>query len=207
MATPESVLSEAERQRRIALGNRNRTHGCTGNPTYLSWRAMLSRCYNKNHAAYGRYGGAGIKVCQRWLEFSNFLNDMGQRPEGLTLERKDGSRGYTPENCLWATRKQQARNMRKNVFISHNGKTQCLTDWSIETGIGVTTLHYRLRHNQDVFNPDISHGKHQRKKTHCPQGHPYDENNTSWLNGHRKCKECNKLRARELRRKERESRQ
>lgn len=98
-----------------AASLRNVRHGhaaaYSATPTYVSWRAMLSRVTNPKHVAYGRYGGAGIKVCSRWRRFTNFLADMGERPAGKTLDRFPNPRGhYEPRNCRWATRSEQARN-------------------------------------------------------------------------------------------------
>lgn len=75
-----------------------------------AWAMTKQRCLNPRQRDYGRYGGRGVTICARWLEFSNFLEDMGLRPEGMTLEREDNNRGYEPGNCVWAPRKKQARN-------------------------------------------------------------------------------------------------
>lgn len=74
--------------------------------------SMLQRCENRNHEQHKDYGGRGIKVCRRWLKFENFYTDMGPRPEGRTLDRKDNDGNYEPGNCRWATWKQQAANRR-----------------------------------------------------------------------------------------------
>jgi hypothetical protein len=96
-------------------GNQTRfvTHGKAHTTEYRIWRNMHSRCENPNVAAYKNYGGRGITVCKRWFKFERFYADMGPRPSPeLTVERRDNDAGYTPANCYWATRKQQAANKR-----------------------------------------------------------------------------------------------
>lgn len=87
------------------------THGLSRSKTYSSWVEMNRRCKDDPaRACYPHYAGRGISVCERWHSFENFLADMGERPEGLTLDRIDNDRGYEPGNCRWATRVQQRRN-------------------------------------------------------------------------------------------------
>jgi hypothetical protein len=120
-------------------------HGQYLSPEYKAWAAMKARCLNPSDAAYAAYGGRGITVCDRWLDSSAFLEDMGKRPSPKhSLDRINNNGNYEPGNCRWATARQQIRNTRRNVNVEFNGKTQCLMDWSIETGIGFKTLQCRL---------------------------------------------------------------
>jgi hypothetical protein len=100
-----------------ALAATNTTHGMTRTPTYRSWQAMIARCEYPCSPSYERYGAVGVKVCPEWrASFSRFLADMGERPEGKTLDRIKNERGYEPGNCRWATNHEQALNRRPKGF-------------------------------------------------------------------------------------------
>lgn len=139
-------------QRALAVrmnGRRNATHGHTkaGVPisrTYNTWKSMLSRCEYKRSTSYKYYGAKGVTVCERWKSFQNFLDDMGERPEGMSLDRKDSLLGYSPENCKWSTDLEQQNNKSSNILIEAFGKTQTIAQWSRETGIHKATIGRRF---------------------------------------------------------------
>lgn len=93
-------------------GVNNLKHGMWGTRIHRIWGQMVARCRNPKHADYQNYGGRGIAVCERWLTFANFYADMGEKPEGLSLDRTDNDGNYEPGNCRWATSKEQHANMR-----------------------------------------------------------------------------------------------
>jgi len=130
------------------------THGMARILTYKIWANMLQRCANSNNHSYKNYGGRGITVCDRWLDFENFYTDMGERPKRFSVERKDNNGNYCPENCCWETMKTQARNRRRNRIIKYDGKEQCLAAWAEELCINYATLWNRLqRHTPQIaFN-------------------------------------------------------
>ncbi len=111
---------------------------------------MVQRCHNPNTKKFHLYGGRGIVVCDRWRKFENFLADMGERPEGMTLDRIDGDKGYDPKNCRWATSKQQSRNTTQNVVLEHAGASRCIAEWSEITGIARGAISGRLRRGWSV---------------------------------------------------------
>ncbi len=120
-------------------------NGSTRSGTYCSWDHMIQRCTNPRQKQYKDYGGRGITVCDRWRKsFADFLEDMGPRPAGLTLERVDNAKGYYPGNCEWRSRKQQLRNMRRNALFTVRGETGCLSDMAERYGISEDTVHARI---------------------------------------------------------------
>ena len=124
------------------------THGMSDTPEYNSYKSMIQRCTSSLHPAYEEYGGRGIDVCTKWLGpkgFENFYADMGERPEGAELDRKNTNKGYTKQNCRWATKRENNNNKRNNVpQVSYNGVTQPVSYWAEEFGISCATLNKRL---------------------------------------------------------------
>lgn len=121
----------------------NYKHGLTESPTWKSWQSMLRRCRGNNDKAKW-YADRGIKVCERWKNFSNFLYDMGERPAGKTLDRIDNSKGYMPKNCRWADKHTQGANKRNNVVLTLNGKAQHVAAWARELGLKRATIESRI---------------------------------------------------------------
>lgn len=118
----------------------------------MSWVGMMRRCYSPSNSGYHRYGGRGITVCERWHHLPNFLADMGEPPTTThSLDRIDNMANYTPENCRWATKKEQAQNKRDTINIEYGGKIQCVAEWSRELGIPLTSMHRLIRRKPDVW--------------------------------------------------------
>ena len=109
------------------------THGMTKTPVWHTWQSMLGRCLNPNAKSFPIYGARGIKVCEKWLTFEGFFEDMGDRPLGTTLDRIDTDGDYCKENCRWATKDVQERNKRTNVFLEAFGEKKIITDWVRDT--------------------------------------------------------------------------
>lgn len=122
----------------------------TSSLSYISWSSMLQRCNNKNHTSYKNYGGRGISVCDRWLKFENFYEDMGERKKGVTLDRIDNNGNYEPENCRWATYLQQGNNTRRTKDVECRGKSQSLSQWARELGLSRSCLSARIARGMSI---------------------------------------------------------
>ena len=130
------------------IGESSTTHGMSKHPAWEVWHSMKQRCNDPNHPAYHNYGGRGITVCDEWQHsFENFWQDMGSTYQrGLELDRRDNNKGYSPENCRWVPRKINVRNRRSNRFIETPLGRMTVAEYAERTGIGVTTLLYRISH-------------------------------------------------------------
>lgn len=122
-------------------------HGYCGTSIYTIWQNMMKRCHTPTYRDYKYYGGRGIKVCDRWHVFEFFLEDMGERPKGLTIDRINNDGNYCKENCRWSTWRQQTRNNSRNVLITFNNQTMCLKDWCDFMGLKYSTVKERIRRN------------------------------------------------------------
>jgi hypothetical protein len=142
----------------VAESNKRRArHGMYKTRVHQLWRGMLNRCRNEKSASYARYGARGISVCERWLVFENFYADMGNPPDGMSLDRIDNSGNYSPDNCRWATPTVQQNNTRSNRVITYDGKTQTVAQWARELGIREHVIRYRARKGwkpPKLFSPD-----------------------------------------------------
>lgn len=124
---------------------------------------MRTRCLNPQSSQWPRYGGRGIKIADRWSDFTAFLADMGPRPAGTTLDRWPNVNGdYEPGNCRWATMREQENNKRNNVTLTHDGRTQTVAEWARETGIGYQTIRKRMEaswSDAEVLTRSVAHSK------------------------------------------------
>lgn len=146
------------------------THALTGTGAWNSWTAMKSRCTNPKNKAFKHYGGRGIQFCERWGSFKNFLTDMGDRPEGKTLDRKDVNGNYTPSNCKWSTQSEQCINRRGITAYKINGENLTIRQWSERLAVSITTLKARLSRNwplDRVFSPLHQNDTHHPRRRGC----------------------------------------
>jgi len=123
-------------------------HGRSFTVEYISWQHMKSRCHNPNNKAYHNYGARGIIVCERWRDsFENFLEDMGDKPgKSYTIDRYPNNDGnYEPSNCRWATKGEQQRGRRNNIWLEYNGKRMVIKDWARYFGVMSGSIKFHLK--------------------------------------------------------------
>lgn len=131
-------------------GKKSSTHGMSNHPLYPIWNSMIYRCNNIKCKEYKFYGGRGIKVCQRWLDVKNFIEDMKNRPEGASLDRIDNDGDYSLNNCRWSTQSEQSRNRRTNINFTIDGITKCLTDWANDCGVDPKLASQRVKNGWTI---------------------------------------------------------
>lgn len=168
-----NVVSCGCYQKEVATRNgvATKKHGEARTPTYKTWIAMKARCFNPSDHAYGQYGGRGITVCERWTNsYELFLEDMGRRPRGTSIERIDVNGNYEPQNCVWATPKQQTRNRRCTIKVVYQGEEMPLIQAAEQSGIPYQVLRER---KQRLKWPDdrlfASYTKRKRSTTNALQ--------------------------------------
>lgn len=128
-----------------------RTHNMSDTPTYLSWIDMRRRCNDPENVGYANYGARGIAVCDRWQNsFENFLSDMGERPKGHSIERRNNNDGYHPANCCWLPKNKQSLNRRGNVYVEVDGESITAAEAARKLGVKYTTFLYRLNAGRAV---------------------------------------------------------
>jgi hypothetical protein len=175
-------------------------------PLYSVWRGMRRRCLTRTYKQWADYGGRGIKICSRWDSFHAFVEDMGPRPEGHSLDRIDNDGDYTPDNCRWADRKTQQRNQRRAVYVSIEGKRYRALYLAQIAGVKTDTVTERaarglplakviarekLHDLSGLALGGLASGAKKRAKTHCRNGHSFSEGNTGLTKeGYRYCKRC-----------------
>jgi len=166
-----------------------RTHGLSSSDEYRIWQGMLNRCRSEEDGGHRHYGGRGIRVCDRWIEsFEAFYEDMGPRPSSKhSIDRKDNDGNYEPENCRWATSKEQARNKRVNYLVEHDGETKCVSEWAELHGLKASVLYYRLVKLGWTFEKAVSHPSFARSFARSSNPHyrvPMKERDASWQREH-----------------------
>jgi hypothetical protein len=126
-----------------------RKHGLSYYSGMKVWQGMIRRCTNPEAKDFAQYGGRGIKVCERWLDVRNFAEDMGEKPDGHSLDRINTHGDYCPENCRWATPAEQGANKRNNRMIEHEGQVLHMSEWCRRLGVKPSTVINRLNSGMD----------------------------------------------------------
>lgn len=180
-------------------------HNLCGHPAYKIWLQMKQRCTNPKTKFFKYYGGRGISVCDRWMKsFPAFAQDMGERPEGFTLDRINTDGNYEPGNCRWASRKEQMFNVRCARKVTIEGVEYIASLLADMSGLKTDTIIARAKRNltlQEVLDPKrrvflegLAMSPNNQHKTHCRHGHEYTPENTYRTPaGYRQCRQCNRI--------------
>jgi hypothetical protein len=162
---------ESNARASVAMSARMLTHGKSASPTYRNWAAMRARCENPKHRNYHRYGGRGIRVCERWAgDFAAFFSDMGERPTiEHTIDRIDNDGNYEPSNCRWATRKEQSSNTSAVTILTLGEISLPVAEWARRYGVPGNTLRYRLSVGWPLSRALGLEKKLSDGKKHCPR--------------------------------------
>lgn len=121
------------------------THGITNTDIFRIWQGIRTRCENPRSKSFRRYGGRGIRLCEQWHDVTAFAADMGERPPGMSVERIDNDGNYSPENCRWATRREQQNNIRTNTKLTYRGARRTVAEWSRELEIPAYLIYARYK--------------------------------------------------------------
>jgi len=143
----------------------NNTNGMFETPEYKAWLNMKQRCSNPNRKNYSDYGGRGIAVCDRWLNFKNFLADMGTKPSPKhSLDRINNDGDYQKNNCKWSTRVEQQNNLRNNKpLITIENDTRTIAQWAKKMGFSASVIHNRLKMGWSGYKAVITPVRYKRK--------------------------------------------
>ena len=171
---------------------------------------MKARCLNQNNKHYANYGGRGIKICDEWINnFNQFVVDMGEKPQGYSIDRIDNNGDYTPNNCKWSTKKEQQRNRRVTKHITIEGVDYLICDVAERYGFKYDTIEKRAKtaktfaelvdKTRKVYKEGLAlggqaSGAKKKALTHCKSRHEFTEANTHIYRGWRKCRECHRIR-------------
>lgn len=147
----QSITKQKQSRCRYCFYSDKKIHGCSGTPEYQAWKHIMERCYDPDDMMYPNYGGRGIKVCERWKNPKFFVDDMGKRPtKWHSIDRINVDGSYEPNNCKWATRKEQNNNKTNTIYLEYRGFRKNLYDWSIVTGISAGVLRCRFHSKWSV---------------------------------------------------------
>lgn len=146
------MVQSENRTKQVLLNKKGtKNDGRSKLPEYSVWKGMRGRCDNPNNQKYANYGGRGITICARWSDFWKFYSDMGKRPEGCSIDRIDVNKGYSPDNCRWATVEMQENNRTTTRFVTIGKETKSIKQWADIYGISDTTVRDRIYRGWDLI--------------------------------------------------------